>query len=82
MKISRLPPGVLVALVFGGVILLGLLLGYAIKDVPTEREACAKNCSAIHRSSRLAPIYPPAQKQLKGSERIEKINREQARFSV
>jgi hypothetical protein len=62
MKIfSRLPPGVLVTLVFGGVILLGLLLAYATKDVPTEKEACEKKCAATHRFSRLVPVYPPAQ---------------------
>ncbi len=61
MKLPRLPVGAIVALSFGGVVALGLLVAYLLRDVPTPAENCGRQCSSINRSARMVPIYPPAQ---------------------
>jgi hypothetical protein len=59
MKLPRLPNGLLVSLVFVAVVLIGLLVIYLLKDVPTSADACTRQCASIHRQGRLVPLYPP-----------------------
>jgi hypothetical protein len=57
----NLSPGLIVALVFAGAMVVALGVAYLLKDVPTPEEACERKCQSLNRSSRLVLEYPPAQ---------------------
>lgn len=62
MKLPRLPIPAVVALGFAVVVGAGLLLGYFLRDVPSDQENCTKLCAKSHRLGQLVPRYPGAVK--------------------
>jgi len=61
MKLPQLPVPVIVASGFIAVVALALSVVYLTRDVPTEQQACDRQCAASNRAGRLVPVYSPAQ---------------------
>jgi hypothetical protein len=57
----RFPLPVIVASGFAVPIALAALVGYLLRDVPTQEEACAKTCAAEHQTGHLVSVYTRTQ---------------------
>jgi hypothetical protein len=61
MRMPRLTPGAIVALGFSTAIALLGLVVMLLREVPTPRERCIRDCAERNLAARMVPIYPPAQ---------------------
>jgi hypothetical protein len=53
----RFPLPVVVATGFAVPIAAAALIGYLLRDVPTQGDACTKTCAARHQTGQLVSVY-------------------------
>ncbi len=61
MKLPRMPIPLIVASGFLGVAALLLLIAYLLSGVPSEEQACQRQCASTKQAGQLVPIFPPEQ---------------------